>query len=34
MSWIDKIKTELIITCGDGKQYKPQWINAVKNQRL
>lgn len=32
MSWIDKIKTELIITCGDGKQYKPQWINAVKTK--
>jgi len=32
MSWIDKIKTELIITCGDGKQYKPQWINATKTK--
>ncbi len=32
MSWIDKIKTELIITCGDGKQFKPQWINATKTK--
>ena len=30
MSWIEKIKTDLIITTGDGKQYKPQWINATQ----
>lgn len=30
MSWLDKIKTELIIQTGDGKQYKPQWLNATK----
>lgn len=28
MSWLDKIKTDLIIETGDGKQYKPQWLNA------
>lgn len=31
MSWIEKIKTDLIITTGDGKQYKPQWLNATKS---
>lgn len=30
MSWLDKIKTALVIQTGDGKQYKPQWINATK----
>lgn len=30
MSWLDKIKTELIIQLGDGKDYKPQWLNATK----
>jgi len=28
MSWIDKVNTDLIITTGDGKQYRPQWTNA------
>lgn len=28
MSWLDKIKTSLIIETGDGKQYKPEWLNA------
>lgn len=32
MSWIDKIRTDLIITCGDGKEYKPQWLNAAKTK--
>lgn len=31
MSWIDKIKTDLTITCGDGKTYTPNWINASKS---
>lgn len=30
MSWIDKLKTELVIICGDGKQYKPLWVTARK----
>lgn len=30
MSWIERIKHELTITCGDGKVYKPNWINATK----
>lgn len=28
MSWLQKVKNDLIIQCGDGKQYKPAWINA------
>jgi len=30
VSWIDKIQTELVITTGDGKQYRPNWLNANK----
>ena len=30
MSWLDQIKTQLVITTGDGKSYQPQWINAKK----
>jgi hypothetical protein len=29
MSWIDKIKNDLIITTGDGQRYVPSWINAT-----
>jgi hypothetical protein len=32
MSWLDKIKNDLIITCGDGKSYRPNWLNAVKDR--
>jgi hypothetical protein len=32
MSWIDKIQTDFIITCGDGKSYAPQWLNASKSK--
>lgn len=28
MSWIDKVKTKLIIKTGDGKTFNPFWINA------
>lgn len=28
MSWIDKINSDFIITTGDGKDYRPQWLNA------
>jgi len=30
MSWKDKIEKELSITTGDGKVYKPLWLNASK----
>ena len=30
MSWIDDIKNDLIITCGDGVSFFPNWINAKK----
>jgi hypothetical protein len=32
MSWIEKIQNELIITTGDGKEYKPNWLNANKTK--
>lgn len=31
MSWKEKIETELIVTTGDKKQFKPQWQNATKS---
>lgn len=31
MSWVSKIQTEMVITTGDGKQYKPTWLNAEKD---
>ncbi len=30
MSWIEKIKNGIIITCGDGVSYQPNWLNATK----
>lgn len=30
MSWIERIKNKIRITCGDGKSYEPEWINATK----
>lgn len=30
MSWLEKIETNLIITTGDGKEYRPKWLNAQK----
>lgn len=30
MSWIEKIKNDILITCGDGVSYQPSWLNATK----
>lgn len=30
MSWIEQISNDLIITTGDGKEYRPNWMNASK----
>ncbi len=30
MSWIDRIQNGISITCGDGKVYTPNWLNASK----
>lgn len=30
MSWIEKINSDFIITCGDGAKYTPEWLNATK----
>jgi hypothetical protein len=32
MSWLEKITTDLIITMGDGRQFKPLWRNATKTK--
>lgn len=31
MSWLEKINTDFVITCGDGKAYRPYWLVASKN---
>lgn len=30
MSWIEQINSDFIITTGDGREFKPQWMNATK----
>jgi hypothetical protein len=30
MSWVEKIKTDYVITCGDGREFRPNWLNATK----
>ncbi|KKN54297.1 hypothetical protein LCGC14_0593520 [marine sediment metagenome] len=30
MSWIDNIKTDLVIETGDGNKFTPDWLNASK----
>lgn len=32
MSWLEKIKNDLVITCGDGKKYTPNYLNAKKTK--
>ena len=32
MSWIERVKNEFIITCGEGSIFKPKWVNAVKTR--
>ena len=31
MSWIEKINSGIVITCGDGKRYEPHYILAEKS---
>jgi len=31
MSWLEKVKNGLTITCGDGKEYTPNYLNATKS---
>lgn len=30
MSWVEKVKTDFVIKCGDGKSFKPLWVKAIK----
>lgn len=32
MTWLDKIKEDLTITCGDGNEYTPKYLNATKSK--
>lgn len=32
MSWIERVKNQIIITCGDGREFRPKWKNAVKTR--
>jgi hypothetical protein len=34
MSWIDQIKNDLIITTGDGREFRPGWINASRSMEF
>jgi len=34
MSWLDKVKTELVIKAGDGVEYRPDWMNANKGKEF
>jgi hypothetical protein len=34
MSWIDKLSNDLIITCGDNKQYKPLWLKPQRSHEF
>lgn len=31
MSWLERINSDFIIKCGDGREYRPLWMNAVKS---
>lgn len=31
MAWIEDIKQDFVITTGDGKKYKPNWLNANRS---
>ncbi len=30
MGWLDQINSAFVITTGDGKEFRPQWMNATK----
>lgn len=32
MSWIERVKNQIIITCGEGSEFRPKWKNAVKTR--
>lgn len=32
MSWIERIKNDLVITTGDGKQFRPDYLNPTKSK--
>lgn len=34
MSWVDQVHNKMVIITGDGKQYRPQWINATKSKEF
>ena len=32
MSWIERIQNDLVIKTGDGQEFRPNWMNAVKTK--
>ena len=34
MSWLDRVNTDMIITMGDGRIFKPAWIEATKSKKF
>ena len=32
MSWLDKVQNNIVITCGDGNSFSPQYVNATKEK--
>jgi hypothetical protein len=32
MSWVERIKNKMIITCGDGSEFRPEWLKAVRSR--
>ena len=32
MSWIERVKNQIIITCGEGSEFRPKWKNPVKTR--
>jgi hypothetical protein len=34
MSWLDKVKSELVIKAGDGTEYRPDWLNANRGKEF
>lgn len=32
MSWVERVQNNMVITTGDGKEYRPNWMNATKSK--
>ncbi len=34
MSWIEQINSDFVITTGDGKEFRPEWMNATRGREF